>query len=220
MEPISLETLAFWPHLNQTQQDALRRATQPMRYQAGEIIRGVDRDCLGVLLIREGMIRVSLLSEDGREATLSRIPAGEVCVLSAACSLSAITFEVQVQAESGTEALVIPVQVLAALMRENLYVENFVYKSAAQRFSDAIRAVEQMLFFTLEQRVAAYLVEESARLETDTLRVTQEQIAQAIGSAREAVTRTLKKLAEAGLVELFRGGVRLLDRKRLHSLVP
>ena len=220
MEPISLETLAFWPHLNQTQQDALRRATQPMRYQAGEIIRGVDRDCLGVLLIREGMIRVSLLSEDGREATLSRIPAGEVCVLSAACSLSAITFEVQVQAESGTEALVIPVPVLAALMRENLYVENFVYKSAAQRFSDAIRAVEQMLFFTLEQRVAAYLVEESARLETDTLRVTQEQIAQAIGSAREAVTRTLKKLAEAGLVELFRGGVRLLDRKRLHSLVP
>ena len=126
----------------------------------------------------------------------------------------------QIQAEGETRALVIPVQVISALMRENLYAENFIYKSAAQRFSDTIRAVEQMLFRTLEQRVAAYLVEESARLETDTLRVTQEQIAQAIGSAREAVTRTLKKLAEAGLVELFRGGVRLLDRKRLHSLVP
>ena len=218
MEPISLEALAFWPHLTQPQREILTRATQPVRYRPGEIIRGVDRDCLGVLLIRSGMIRIYLLSEDGREATISRIPAGEVCVLSAACSLSAITFEVQVQAEEETQALVIPVQVLSALMKENLYVENFIYKSAAMRFSDAIRAVEQMLFFTLEQRVAAYLVEESGRLGSDTLRVTQEQLAQAIGSAREAVTRTLKKLSQAGLVELFRGGVRLLDREGLERL--
>ena len=215
-----LEALAFWPHLTQIQQETLLRAVQLVHYRAGEIIRGIDRDCLGVLLIRKGIIRIYLLSEDGRGATISRIPAGEVCVLSAACSLSAITFEVQVQAEGETEVLVIPVQVLSALMQENLYVENFVYRSAAQRFSDAIRAVEQILFYTLEQRVAVYLVEESARLNTDTLHVTQEQIAQAIGSAREAVTRTLKKLSEAGMVELFRGGVRILDRKALHRLVP
>ena len=108
----------------------------------------------------------------------------------------------QIQAEGETRALVIPVQVVSALMRENLYVENFVYKSAA----------------TLEQRVAAYLTGEARRLGTDTLRVTQEQLAQAIGSAREAVTRTLKKLSQAGLVELFRGGVRLLDREGLEQL--
>ena len=62
------------------------------------------------------------------------------------------------------------------------------------------------------------LLEEARRLGTDTLRVTQEQLAQAIGSAREAVTRTLKKLSQAGLVELFRGGVRLLDREGLEQL--
>ena len=220
MDAITLESLAFWPHLTPRQRDTLLHAARTARYRAGEIIRGIDRDCLGVLLIQEGMIRISLLSEDGREATISRIPAGEVCVLSAACSLSAITFQVQVQAEADTRALVIPVQVLSALMKESLHVENFVYRSAALRFSDVIQAVEQMLFYTLEQRVAAYLVEESARRGTDTLPVTQEQLAQAIGSAREAVTRTLKKLAAAGLVEQRRGGVRLLDRKGLHNLLP
>lgn len=218
MAPISLETLAFWPSLTQQQRETLTRAARPAVWRPGEIIRGVDRDCLGVLLVREGMLRVYLLSRDGREATIFRIPAGEVCVLAAACSLSAITFQVQIQAEGETRALVIPVQVISALMKENLYVENFVYKSAAQRFSDTIRAVEQMLFRTLEQRVAAYLTGEARRLGTDTLRVTQEQLAQAIGSAREAVTRTLKKLSQAGLVELFRGGVRLLDREGLERL--
>ena len=76
-----------------------------------------------------------------------------------------------------------------------------------------------MLFYTLEQRVASYLLEESRRLETDTIQVTQEQLAQAIGSAREAVTRTLKKLSAAETVELFRGSVRIRDRKGLERLV-
>ena len=140
-------------------------------------------------------------------------------MLTASCMLSAITFDVQVQAETASSALVIPVQLLSRLMGENLYVENFVYKSAVERFSDAIRAVEQMLFMTLEQRVVSYLLDESARLGSDTIQVTQERMAQAIGSAREAVTRTLKKLSEAGAVELFRGGVRLVDRKALYARV-
>ena len=219
MAQLSLETLPFWPHLTPGQRETLTRAAQTRTWQPGELIRGVDRDCLGVLLVQEGMLRVCLLSEDGREATIFRIPAGEVCVLAAACSLSAITFQVQIQAEGETRALVIPVQVISALMRENLYVENFVYKSAAQRFSDTIRAVEQMLFRTLEQRVAAYLTGEARRLGTDTLRVTQEQLAQAIGSAREAVSRTLKKLERQGLVTVERGAVRLADRPALYRLL-
>lgn len=219
MNTLPLESLAFWPHLTPQQQQTLTQTVQRATYAPGQIIRSPDTDCLGALLIQSGVVRIYLLSEDGREATISRMTAGEVCVLSASCMLSAITFDVQIQAEGEVETLVIPVQYLAALMRENIYVENFVYKAAAERFSDAIRAIEQMLFYTLEQRVASYLLEESKRLGTDTLQVTQEQLAQAIGSAREAVTRTLKKLSSAGTVELFRGGVRLLDRKSLERLV-
>lgn len=219
MNTLPLESLSFWPHLTPQQQQTLTQTVQRATYAPGQIIRSPDTDCLGALLIQSGVVRIYLLSEDGREATISRMTAGEVCVLSASCMLSAITFDVQIQAEVEVEALVIPIQYLAALMRENIYVENFIYKAAAERFSHAIRAVEQMLFYTLEQRVASYLLEESKRLGTDTLQVTQEQLAQAIGSAREAVTRTLKKLSSAGAVELFRGGVRLLDRKGLERLV-
>ena len=53
-------------------------------------------------------MRIYLLSEDGREATISRMTEGEVCVLSASCMLNAITFDVQIQAETAVEVLVIP----------------------------------------------------------------------------------------------------------------
>ncbi len=219
MNTLTLESLSFWPRLTPQQQQTLTQTVQRATYAPGQIIRSPDTDCLGALLIQSGVVRIYLLSEDGREATISRMTAGEVCVLSASCMLSAITFDVQIQAEGTVETLVIPIQYLAALMRENIYVENFIYKAAAERFSHAIRAIEQMFFYTLEQRVASYLLEESKRLRSDTIQVTQEQLAQAIGSAREAVTRTLKKLSAAGTVELFRGGVRIQDGKGLERLV-
>ena len=49
--------------------------------------------------------------------------------------------------------------------------------------------------------------------------MTQEQLARAIGSAREAVSRTLKGLVKGGCVELFRGGVRVVDRKELYKKI-
>lgn len=217
MDRYPLQQLPFWGRLEDRQRQMLEQSVRRMEYCSGQIVRSPGRDCLGALLIQRGAIRIYLLSQEGREATIARMTAGEVCVLSASCMLSAITFDVEMMAQEETEVLVIPVQVLSQLMQENLYVENFVYKTAAERFSDAISAVERMLFLTLEQRVVVYLLQEADRRGEETLRLTQEQMAQAIGSAREAVTRTLKKLSDAGLVELFRGGVRILDRAALEE---
>ena len=100
--------------------------------------------------------------------------------MTAACTMSVSSFNVQVQAEGRVEAVVIPAVCLSTLVRDNLYVENFLYRGATQHFSQVLTAVEQMLFRTLEQRLAAYLLEECERLGTDTLKVTQEQMAQAL----------------------------------------
>lgn len=215
MGELRLADLAFWPRLTAAERERVEQTTRSVEYQPGQMIWSGERDCLGILLIRSGVVRLFLLSEDGREATVSRMSEGEVCIITAACAMPTTQLNIQVQAESRVEALVLPAVTLSGLVKENLYVENFMYRSAAQHFSRVMEAVEQMLFSTLEQRLIAYLLDEAQRLGTDTLKVTQEQMAQAIGSAREAVTRTLKKLAASGAVELFRGGVRLADEKEL-----
>lgn len=219
MESLQVQDLAFWDRLSPEERERVERSAHSVRYGAGQMIWSGELDCLGILMIRSGVVRLFLSSQDGREATIARMTDGEVCTLTASCTMPTTEFNIRVQAESEVEALVVPALCLSGLVRENLYVENFLYRSATQHFAHVLEAVEQMLFFSLEQRVAAHLLDEAARLGTDTLRVTQEQVAQAIGSAREAVTRTLKKLAAAGAVEVFRGGVRLTDKRALYRLV-
>ena len=190
---------------------------------AGGVRGGADRP-LGGLGVRRGCcwwraayFGWALCSDDGREATVYRLRPGDVCVLSASCMISAISFDVQIQAETGGVLEMVSPGIFSQLMEENIYVENFVYKSATERFSDVVRAVEQLLFMTLEQRLVTFLLDESAQEHSDELHFTQEQIAVAIGSAREVVTRGLKKLAGEGLIQLFRGGVKIADRKGLYG---
>jgi len=102
---------------------------------------------------------------------------------------------------------------------ENIYVQNFVYRNTVDRFSDVMWAMEQILFMSLDKRLAIFLLDESAKTGSDSVKMTQEQIARYIGSAREVVSRMLKSFQADGLVELSRGAIRLTDKARLKKLV-
>ena len=70
----------------------------------------------------------------------------------------------------------------------------------------------------LARRLAALLVEESRLAESASLRLTHDQLARHLGSAREVVSRLLKDFQNDGLVRLGRGGVELLDLPALEAL--
>ena len=103
-----------------------------------------------------------------------------------------------------TDVLIIPANVIAALKEKNLHVRCFLYELATKRFSDVMWAMQQIMFKGLDQRLAEFLFAEAERTGSDTIRMTHEQIAQHISSAREAVARVLKSFSEDGLVELKR----------------
>ena len=212
-----LKAYPFWEKLTDKEKEQLARLLRRNTYRAGQVVSSSGSDCLGLFLIRKGTLRVYLTSEEGREATVFRLHEGEICVLSGSCLLSSLPFEVQIDAETDSEIYLLPSGSFRQIMEENIYVENYIYKMMTESFSDIIAAVQQMLFASLTQRLVSFLLDESARSGTSEVRMTQEQIARSIGSAREAVSRSLKQLAADGSIELFRGGVRLLDRKSLYQ---
>lgn len=144
---------------------------------------------------------------------------GKICILSASCILSAITFDVQIEAETDCDVSLIPSAVFQSLMKNNIYVENFAYRLMTERFSDVISAVERMFFMNLRQRIAVFLIDESVAQRSSTLALTQEQLAKAIGSAREAVSRNLKLLVKDGCIEISRGTINILDKKMLYEII-
>lgn len=213
-----LKQLPFWEHLTSAQQIQLKENARFVHYEAGRTIHGDSANCTGVLLIQSGILRTYLLSEDGKEVTIYRLRDGDTCMMSASCMLSAITFDVQIDAETDCDMLLIPTGTYAELAKQNIYVENYSYRLTTERFSDVMAAVQQMFFMTLEQRLAAFLIDESLYSHSNELNLTHEQIARAIGSAREVVSRTLKSLASAGYIEVYRGGVRILDKNGLYGV--
>ncbi|MBS6194830.1 MAG: Crp/Fnr family transcriptional regulator [Clostridiales bacterium] len=210
---------SFWEKLTEQQKETLKAQARWNTYRERQYVTGSGSDCLGLFLVWRGTMRVYLVSEDGKEATVCRIHEGELCMLSGSCLLSSVTFDVQLEAETECEICLLPTGMIREIMEKNIYLENFIYKMMNESFSDIILAVQKMLFASLEQRLAEFLLDEAARCHSDQVPMTQEQIARAIGSAREAVSRSLKQMVQEGSVELFRGGVRILDRKKLYQKI-
>ena len=213
-----LERLPFWKLLTDSEKELVQQNAVIRLYKKGTRVYSSERECLGMLFVMQGEMRAYLLSEEGREVTLFRIYPNDLCVLSASCVISQISFDTQMSAQKDTEALIIPPNIVLFLKEKNLSVRCFLYELATKRFSDVMWAMQQILFKRLDQRLALFLMQESQRLGTDTIHMTHEQIAQQISSAREAVARMLKQFSEDGLVELKRGAIRLLDQKGLKAL--
>ena len=216
-ETIFAENFSFWEHLTEDQKDMLCRSATLATYPKGVNLHNGSEECAGLLYIKSGQLRAYLLSEDGREVTLYRLYPGDICILSASCVLDAITFDVSVDTVEKSEILSVSASAFHKLITENVYVEACSYHMAADRFSDVMWAMQQILFMAMDKRLAIFLTDEMAKTKSDEIHMTQEQIAKYMGTAREVVTRMIKYFAEEGIVETFRGGIRILDKKKLRS---
>ena len=99
-----------------------------------------------------------------------------------------------------------------------LSLSIFSLEAAVSRFSDVMWVMQQILFMSMDKRLAIFLLDEISKSSSDTVSLTHEQIAKYMGSAREVVSRMLKYFSNEGLVEASRKGVRILDKKRLREL--
>ncbi|MCH1981599.1 Crp/Fnr family transcriptional regulator [Ruminococcus sp. OA3] len=213
------EYFPVWDSLTREEQLNIINNSALKEYGKGELLHQGDMDCVGLFIINTGKIRTYLLSDDGKEVTLYRLGHGDTCILSASCALATITFDVYIEAEEKTQVLLISSSFFSSLMEKNIYVECFSYKLATERFSDVMWAMQQILFMNLDQRLAIFLWDELSRSEGNVIHITHEQIARYIGSAREVVSRMLKYFVADGIVELSRGGIRIVDKKRLRKLI-
>lgn len=210
--------LDFWDKLSDVEKSMIENNITKVSYNTGFNLHSTDNECLGVLLIKSGGLRVYILSEDGREVTLYRLTPGDICVLSASCILNNITFDVHIDAESKTDAYLINIGTFSILSNQNVYVENFAYRNTIERFSDVMWAMEQILFMSLDKRLAIFLLDEIAKANSTELHITQEQIAKYIGSAREVVSRMLKVFQSEGILEQSRGSIHITDKEKLREL--
>lgn len=208
----------FWEQMSEMDKNTFLRSSQSVHFKKGTNIHD-GNECTGVILIKSGSLRLYLLSEEGKEITLYRLFPGDMCIFSASCVLNSITFDVFVDSEEESECVVVGGCAYEDLARRMPEAKIFALESAVSSFSDIMWVMQQILFMSMDRRLAIFLLDEIAQTGGNTVKLTHEQIAKYMGSAREVVSRMLKYFASEGLISSTRSeGIKILDKSRLRDL--
>jgi len=208
----------IWDGLTSVQQSQISEHAAVRTAKKGTVVHNGDLDCTGLLLVRSGQLRAYILSDEGRELTIYRLFERDICLFSASCIMNSIQFEITVEAEKDTEFWLISPDVFKQVMMESAPLANYVNEIMASRFSEVMWLIEQVLWKSMDKRIAAFLLEEMAIEGTAALKITHEMIANHLGTHREVVTRMLRYFRNEGVVNLTRGTVEIVDENKLHDL--
>lgn len=215
---IRVKDLPFWDVLSEDEKEMVSMGASIVSFDKGAEIYNKSMSCPGFLNVLKGRVRAYILSEEGREVTICRLNRADFCALSAACAIKEITFEIHMVASEDCRLLIINPMVLEKIMESNVYVNTYVHELINMKFSSVMWTMQQILFYKLDKRIAIFLVEEYERTNSTIIRMTQEQIAQNINSARETVTRMLKHMEQEGLIKVERGKIKLIDIEKIIEL--
>ncbi len=212
------EYLPVWSKLTQAQQEQIAQVVEFRSVRKGTRIHDSSEDCLGLVMVRSGQLRTYILSEDGREITISRLFEYDVSLLSASCVMPDMQFNVMIEAEKDTEFWSIPACLFKNLVDESLVVSTFANSLISGYLSELMWLMEQIMWKSFDKRLADFLLEEMAIEGSSSLKITHEKIAAHMGTAREVVTRMLRYFQSEGMVKLTRGTIEITAPDALEAL--
>lgn len=210
--------LSFYALLTDRQKEVILDNSEIQSFSAGEIISGMQDEKTGPFLILTGTVRAIMDDENFREVTLFRLQPYELGLLSAPCLSDYITFDVKFAVEEDSTLLVVRTGILKKIIEKNLAVRCAVFETLTERFSSCMENVYELLFTRYESRMAAFLIERYLCTGKTEISLTQETIAKMTGSVREVAGRTIRRLAQDGILEYGRGKVTIIDIDKLKEL--
>ena len=208
----------IWNQLTPQEQSLLRQNAVERDLPKGTVLSAGLQDCTGLLAVQSGQLRAFILSEEGREVTIYRLLERDICLFSASCMLQSLQFDVSIEVEKDARLWVIAAEAYQRVMQGSAPLANYTNQLMAMRFSEVMWLMEQILWKSMDKRLAAFLLEESALSGDFCVHLTHEKIAAHLGTAREVVTRMLRYLQGENLVRLARGEVQILHPESLRAL--
>ena len=215
----AIKQIPFYKLLTEEQKEDVFNHSEIKKFGKGEIISGFLNPCIGPFLILEGEVRAIMEDENLREITLFKLRKGDVALLSAACVLEYVTFDVKFVVGSDSSLLIVESHTIKEIMTDNLAVRCKMFEGLTDRFSSCMLTMHDLLFTRYDRRMAAFLVERYLYTGETEFHITQEEIAKLTSSVREVAGRTIRQFAKDGLIEYVRGKIKLLDIKKLKDLI-
>ena len=167
--------------------------------------------CQAFVMRLGGQSRVYKLSAGGREILLYRVTGGETCVLTTTCLLGNSDYPASTVVEEPIRDVIVPKNIFNQLMIDSAVFRTFVMTNYGALISDLIVLLDEVAFHSLDARLAKLLLDSGS----DHITKTHQLLADELGTAREVVSRQLKRFEQKGWLILGRGQIDLANKAAL-----
>lgn len=195
--------------------DELLDRSSLVRLAAGDYVFYPGSRCQGYALVTEGIIRCQVLSEQGRQIVLYHVGPGDSCVLTTSCLLGDTIYPAEGVAQTDVSALVIPADAFRAAVDRSPVLRCHVFHNFATSLAAVMARLADVVFGDIDRRLIQILLASGDRRVSRT----HQELADELGTAREVVSRHLKRLEHLGWIGLGRGSIELLNTDGLRAFV-
>ena len=173
-------------------------------FEANETIIREGQFISSFPLVVKGLVRVSRTNDDGNELLLYYLNEDEVCAMSLTCCMTQVSSNINAVAETYTEVILLPVEVLDEWISKYPGWKQFVMRTFQNRFRKLIETVDAIAFMKLDERLIKYFTDKNKNSGSTTYNGTHQELALQLNSSREVISRLLKKLEQNGKIKLSR----------------
>ncbi|MDH5218509.1 MAG: Crp/Fnr family transcriptional regulator [Gammaproteobacteria bacterium] len=202
--------------LSAEEQILLYQSVHYKKLSPGEYVFQDGQACHHVVLVKNGCIRVQKLSADGHMLTLGRLGKFRCCELSVSSAISGKPYPAEAIAEKDSSLILIPSNTVKQLMFSSEQWQSFLFHEIGRHLNELILLAEDVAFLPIERRLARRLIDGADK--EMKLKETHSDIAADLGSAREVVSRTLKRFENSGYLCLHRGWIEIKNPSALNNI--
>ncbi|MEZ2414474.1 Crp/Fnr family transcriptional regulator [Muriicola sp. E247] len=148
---------------------------------------------------------------DEKELLLYYIEPEQSCVMTFYAALKNTPSKVFAVTEEDSQILLIPVSLLPDWLKEYPHFNELFYNQFNLRYSELIDTIRNLLLDKMDKRLYDHLRKKTDLMETDSIKMSHNQIANELGTAREVISRVIKKLENDGKITQNSGEIRIID---------
>lgn len=188
----------------------------PMDVPAGTVLFSPGDAVKGYVIVLQGRVSVSLTGASGREILLYAVTPGQSCIQSTLGLMGGEDYTAEAITDQDSRVVLLPKSLFLQLIDTSHSFRTVVFAAFAGRMQTMMRLLEKIAFQRVECRLAAHMLERADA--QGHISTTQQELATAVGSAREVISRRLDAWSRRGWVKTGRGTVQIIDADALQSV--
>lgn len=196
-----------FPFFESGLRDAIVESGTYKEFAAGEELIREDQFIRAFPIVISGMIKVCRTDEAGNELLLYYLRPGEVCTVSLICCMDRTKSRVKAISEEETSVILVPVELLDPWMTRFQTWKEYVMRSMQRRFDELLNALESIAFLRMDERLERFFTDRFRSLGVCVFEGSHQDVALALNSSREVISRLLKQMEKKGMVILSRGRI-------------